>query len=236
MFFSKTSLGLRAALFVLFLATLLFAVFPGTVDRLQPLQRAIVRAGNEQQAEYDFHWQYKRLPGETPAEKGRRLNCLMSADIAHAQVLNKGVPVESTVEEFIEVSDLNEEGWIKTDDQPHYGSTGLPNTLQQLTGASYSSLHYDMIRHHQYGMRGNIPIGVRATSSLSELSYMLTCTAHTRLLWQRHHYTRRRCPYCRLEPSSSQVSWLCPRDFCHSYAGAVVPGCLWSVGILFGSE
>lgn len=99
------------------------------------------------------HGLHKRVTYAASIEKGRALNCKMSASIAHGIQLNGGTPLESAIEEEIFVSEP-EFGWSMMDGKkPKYESTGLTNTdstinadiLKQLTGASPAGTVYNYI-------------------------------------------------------------------------------------------
>ncbi|KAF7524409.1 hypothetical protein G7054_g11416 [Neopestalotiopsis clavispora] len=99
------------------------------------------------------HGLQKRIPYASAIEKGRALNCKMSADIAHATQLNGGVALESTLneEEFVYDEDF---GWTQINTAPKYGSTGLANTLQTLTGADPGQTQYYYILNNEVGPSG----------------------------------------------------------------------------------
>ena len=87
-----------------------------------------------------YHRLGKRALSQTSITKGRRLDCMMSATVAHAQQINGGVQVEENFDEYEAL--LFEEGWEQHTIAPKYSSSGIQANLQTLTGANPDETEY----------------------------------------------------------------------------------------------
>ncbi|KAG4422957.1 hypothetical protein IFR04_003869 [Cadophora malorum] len=87
-----------------------------------------------------YHRLGKRALSQTSITKGRRLDCMMSATIAHAQQINGGVRVEENFDEYLSL--LLDEGWEQQTIDPKYSSSGIQANLQTLTGADPDNTEY----------------------------------------------------------------------------------------------
>jgi len=105
-----------------------------------------------------YHRLGKRALSQTSITKGRRLDCMMSATITHAQQINGGVQVEENFDEYLSL--LLDEGWEQQTIDPKYSSSGIQANLQTLTGADPDNTEYVYFLSKESGEIDGQPISV----------------------------------------------------------------------------
>lgn len=148
--FKPTDWGVK--MIMLLLSTLLLSILPLVASRaVSPLPAIAellplpgisldVNLHLSQNSTVAYHRLGKRALSQTSITKGRRLDCLMSATIAHAQQINGGVRVEENFDEYFSL--LFDEGWEQQTIDPKYASSGIQANLQTLTGANPDNTDY----------------------------------------------------------------------------------------------